>query len=116
MSIIGKIFRVCLNKVTPNTLNAWAAPTNRGLKAFINGSQSIFESNGQRLHRFHFGLKHKIVALGYKKTLNEYAKMVGSSNATGKELVRVYNRVPRLFQQALTELAEWKNMGGKIPL
>lgn len=100
-SLLGKVFRVGLNAVTPKYSGAWASPTNKGFKKLINGTQQV---TGDRI-RFQYGIKHLIVRAGYSDTLNKYHNLAISPFSTGKQLAETYNKVPRCLQQAMTELS-----------
>ena len=110
MSLMGKVFRVGLNAVTPKYTKAWASPNNTGLKKLINGTQ---KEVGHSII-FQQGLKHAIVRTGYRDSLKAYHNMSVSAFSTGEQLAKVYNNVPRCLQQAMTELSEWMSHGCKV--
>jgi len=107
MSLLGKVFRVGLNAVTPKYSKAWADPANKGLTKLINGTQ---QDCGSYI-RFQQGVKHAIVRTGYRDTLKKYYSLSISPYSTGKELAETYDKVPRCLQQAMTELSNLMSHG-----
>lgn len=110
MSVLGKVFRVGLNAVTPKYSKGWASPANKGLQKFINGTQQDYG----HMIKFQYGLKHSIVRAGYADTLKKYHQLSISPYSTGKELAETYDRVPRCLQQAMTELSNLMAHGVKV--
>ena len=110
MSLLGKVFRVGLNAVTPKYSKGWANPANKGFQKFINGSQKDYGD----MIKFQYGLKHAIVRTGYADTLKKYHELAISPNSTGKELAETYNKVPRCMQQAMTELSDLMSRGVNV--
>lgn len=110
-SFLGKVVRVGLNAVTPKYSHGWASPTNKGFSKFINGTQ---KDVGNGFVRFQYGLKHAIVKAGYNESLHNYHNLAISANSTGEQLAKVYNKVPRCLQQAMTELSDLMSMGAKV--
>lgn len=101
-SLLGKVFKVGLNAITPKYSKGWASPSNKGLSKLINGTQ---QDCGNFI-RFQQGIKHAIVRVGYRDTLNQYHNLAVSCNSTGKQLAETYDKVPRCLQQAMTELSD----------
>lgn len=110
MSVLGKVFRVGLNAITPKYSKGWASPANKGFQKFINGSQKDY---GNAI-KFQYGLKHVIVRTGYADTLKKYHQLAISPYSTGKELAETYNKVPRCMQQAMTELSDLMSRGVNV--
>lgn len=110
MSVLGKVFRVGLNAVTPKYSKGWASPTNKGWKKFINGTQQKY---GHAI-KFQYGLKHEIVRTGYADTLKKYHELAISPYSTGKQLAETYDKVPRCLQQAMIELSSLMAHGVKV--
>lgn len=110
MSLMGKVFKVGLNAITPKYTKAWASPMNTGLKRVINGTQ---KQVGHFII-FQQGLKHAIVRTGYRDSLKAYHNLSVSAFSTGEQLSKVYNNVPRCLQQAMTELSNLMSRGCKV--
>lgn len=110
-SFLGKVVRVGLNAVTPKYSKGWASPSNKGLSKLINGTQ---QDIGNGVIRFQYGLKHAVVKAGYNESLHNYHNLAISANSTGEQLAKVYNKVPRCLQQAMTELSDLMCRGAKV--
>jgi len=110
MSVLGKIFKIGLNAITPKYSKGWANPANKGLKKLINGTQQEYG----HIIKFQYGLKHAIVRTGYADTLKKYHALSISPFSTGKQLAETYDKVPRCLQQAMTELSDLMSRGVNV--
>ena len=111
MSLMGKVFRVGLNAVTPKYTKAWASPNNTGWKKLINGTQKDI---GNGVIRFQFGLKHAVMKAGYNESLHNYHKLAISPYSDVAGLLEFKNRVPRCLHQAMIELSDLMSGGVKL--
>ena len=100
-TVLGKLFRVCLNKVRP-VAKGWASPQNTGWKKFINGAQY---DKGDRI-LFQYGLKHQVLSLGYPKAMKDFHNVMTSAYSTTSQIRNVHSRIPNCLHQAAIELSE----------
>lgn len=99
-SILGKVFRVGLNKVCPKA-KGWASPNNTGWKKFINGTQKDYGN----CIMFQYGLKHKVLSLGYPKAMQNYHNVMTSAFSTSEQIRAVHSQIPNCLHQAAIELS-----------
>lgn len=109
MTVLGKLFRIALNKIAP-VAKGYAKPGQTGWKAFVNGTQ------WERGHSIFFrgGLKHKVLQVGYPKAMNNYHNVITSPYVTTQQVRDAYNKIPNCLHQAARELSDCMSYGMKI--
>ena len=109
MAILGKLFRVGLNKIYP-VAKGWASPSNTGWKKFINGSQ---RDCGNSI-MFQYGLKHKVLSLGYPNAMQNFHNVMTSAYSTTEQIRAVHSKIPNCLHQAANELSHLMSNGVNI--